>query len=67
VTIEDTGQFIAALESGRVDAITQDSSDLVGKRTQLKKPDDYVVRPNGCRRSRSRPPLPAATTGGWKS
>lgn len=37
VTIEDTNEFIAALESGRVDAITQDSSDLVGKRTQLKK------------------------------
>lgn len=43
--IEDTGQFINALETGRVDAITQDSSDLVGKRTQIKKPDDYVILP----------------------
>lgn len=45
VTIEDTSEFIAALESGRVDAITQDSSDLVGKLQQLKNPDDYVLLP----------------------
>lgn len=60
VTIEDTGQFIAALESGRVDAITQDSSDLVGKRTQLKKPDDYVLLPERL----SKEPLAPAIAGG---
>lgn len=60
VTIEDTGQFIAALESGRVDAITQDSSDLVGKRTQLKNPDDYVLLPERL----SKEPLAPAVAGG---
>jgi general L-amino acid transport system substrate-binding protein len=60
VTIEDTGQFIAALESGRVDAITQDSSDLVGKRTQLKKPDDYIILPERL----SKEPLAPAIAGG---
>jgi general L-amino acid transport system substrate-binding protein len=60
VTIEDTGEFIAALESGRVDAITQDSSDLVGKLTQLKKPDDYVVLPERL----SKEPLAPAIAGG---
>ncbi|MCO6051884.1 amino acid ABC transporter substrate-binding protein [Mesorhizobium sp. RP14(2022)] len=60
VTIEDTGEFINALESGRVDAITQDSSDLVGKRTQLKKPDDYVVLPERL----SKEPLAPAIAGG---
>ena len=60
VTIEDTGQFIDALESGRVDAITQDSSDLVGKRTQLKKPDDYVLLPERL----SKEPLAPAIAGG---
>ncbi|MDH4990918.1 amino acid ABC transporter substrate-binding protein [Aquamicrobium lusatiense] len=60
VTIEDTGEFIAALESGRVDAITQDSSDLVGKLTQLKKPDDYIVLPERL----SREPLAPAIAGG---
>lgn len=60
VTIEDTGQFIEALESGRVDAITQDSSDLVGKRTQLKKPDDYVLLPERL----SKEPLAPAIAGG---
>ncbi|MCK9553807.1 amino acid ABC transporter substrate-binding protein [Aquamicrobium sp.] len=60
VTIEDTGEFIAALESGRVDAITQDSSDLVGKLTQLKKPDDYIVLPERL----SKEPLAPAIAGG---
>lgn len=60
VTIEDTGQFIEALESGRVDAITQDSSDLVGKRSQLKKPDDYVLLPERL----SKEPLAPAIAGG---
>ncbi|WP_199202344.1 amino acid ABC transporter substrate-binding protein [Mesorhizobium sp. 113-3-3] len=60
VTIEDTGQFINALETGRVDAITQDSSDLVGKRTQLKKPDDYIILPERL----SKEPLAPAIAGG---
>lgn len=60
VTIEDTSEFIAALESGRVDAITQDSSDLVGKRTQLKSPDDYVLLPERL----SKEPLAPAIAGG---
>lgn len=45
VTIEDTNEFLAALESGRVDAITQDSSDLGIKQTQLANPDDYILLP----------------------
>lgn len=45
VTIEETGEFVKALESGRVDALTQDATDLAGKRTQLKNPDDYVLLP----------------------
>jgi general L-amino acid transport system substrate-binding protein len=60
VTIEDTGEFVAALESGRVDAITQDSSDLVGKLTQLKKPDDYILLPERL----SKEPLAPAIAGG---
>nr|WP_287068659.1 transporter substrate-binding domain-containing protein [Mesorhizobium sp.] len=64
VTTEDTGQFINALETGRVDAITQDSSDLVGKRIQLKKPDDYIILPE---RLSKEPLAPAATIAGWRS
>ncbi|SCX22472.1 MULTISPECIES: amino acid ABC transporter substrate-binding protein [Agrobacterium] len=45
VTIEETGEFLKALESGRVDALTQDSTDLAAKRTQLSKPDDYILLP----------------------
>ena len=60
VTIEDTSEFVAALESGRVDAITQDSSDLVGKLTQLKKPNDYVLLPERL----SKEPLAPAVAGG---
>lgn len=45
VTIEDTNEFLQALESGRVDALTQDSSDLGIKRTQLKNPDDFILLP----------------------
>lgn len=60
VTIEDTGEFINALETSRVDAITQDSSDLVGKRTQLKKPDDYIILPERL----SKEPLAPAIAGG---
>ncbi len=60
VTIEDTKEFLSALESGRVDAITQDSSDLVGKRSQLKAPDDYIVLPERL----SKEPLAPAIAGG---
>lgn len=60
VTIEDTSEFIAALESGRVDAITQDSSDLVGKLTQLKTPQDYILLPERL----SKEPLAPAIAGG---
>ncbi|MBN9016723.1 MAG: amino acid ABC transporter substrate-binding protein [Rhizobiales bacterium] len=45
VTIEDSNEFLKALESGRVDALTQDSSDLALRRTLLAKPDDYVLLP----------------------
>ncbi|HEY0213371.1 MAG TPA: amino acid ABC transporter substrate-binding protein [Paenirhodobacter sp.] len=60
VTIEDTSEFLAALESGRVDAITQDSSDLVGKLQQLKKPDDFVILPE---RLSKEPLAPAIVAG----
>lgn len=60
VTIEDTSEFLAALESGRVDAITQDSSDLVGKLQQLKKPEDYVLLPE---RLSKEPLAPAIVAG----
>ncbi len=60
VTIEDTSEFLAALESGRVDAITQDSSDLVGKLQQLKDPSAYVVLPE---RLSKEPLAPAITAG----
>lgn len=60
VTIEDTSEFIAALESGRVDALTQDASDLVGKLKQLKNPDDYVLLPERL----SKEPLAPAIAGG---
>jgi general L-amino acid transport system substrate-binding protein len=45
VVIEDSREFRNALDSGRVDALTQDSSDLAIQRTQLSKPDDYVLLP----------------------
>ncbi|WP_375452712.1 amino acid ABC transporter substrate-binding protein [uncultured Devosia sp.] len=45
VTIEDTNEFLAALESGRVDAITQDASDLGIKQTQLANPEEYILLP----------------------
>ncbi|MGY3585689.1 general L-amino acid transport system substrate-binding protein [Bradyrhizobium sp. USDA 4341] len=60
VTIEDTSEFVAALQSGRVDAITQDSSDLVGKLTQLKNPNDYILLPERL----SKEPLAPAIAGG---
>lgn len=45
VVIEDSKEFRAALESGRVDALTQDSTDLALGRVQLAKPDDYILLP----------------------
>jgi general L-amino acid transport system substrate-binding protein len=60
VTIEETREFVAALESGRVDAITQDASDLVGKLSQVKKPGDYVLLPERL----SKEPLAPAIAGG---
>ncbi len=60
VVIEDTKEFIQALESGRVDALTQDASDLAIKRTQLSKPDEYVLLPERL----SKEPLAPAIRGG---
>lgn len=60
VTIEDTSEFIAALDSGRVDGLTQDASDLAAKQTQLKKPGDYVILPERL----SKEPLAPAVAGG---
>lgn len=60
LTIEDTRQFIGALEEGRVDAITQDSSDLVGKLRQIKNPENYIVLPERL----SKEPLAPAIAGG---
>lgn len=60
LTIEDTKQFISALEEGRVDAITQDSSDLVGKLKQIKNPENYIVLPERL----SKEPLAPAIAGG---
>lgn len=60
VVIEETKEFRAALESGRVDALTQDASDLAISRTQLAKPDDYVLLPERL----SKEPLVPAVRGG---
>ncbi len=45
VVIEDTNTFSQALLSGRVDALTQDSSDLGLRRAAFPNPDDYVLLP----------------------
>ncbi len=60
VTIEDTSEFLSALETNRVDAITQDSSDLVGKLQQLKDPSAYVLLPE---RLSKEPLAPAIVSG----
>ncbi len=60
VVIEDSKEFQAALESGRVDALTQDSSDLAIRRSQLAKPDDYVLLPE---RLSKEPLVPAVRAG----
>ncbi|MBZ9603196.1 amino acid ABC transporter substrate-binding protein [Phyllobacterium chamaecytisi] len=60
VTIEDSNEFLKALESGRVDALTQDASDLALRRTLLAKPDDYVLLPE---RLSKEPLAPAIAAG----
>jgi general L-amino acid transport system substrate-binding protein len=45
VVIEDSNTFSQALLSGRVDALTQDSSDLGLRRATFPNPDDYVLLP----------------------
>ncbi|TBW39499.1 amino acid ABC transporter substrate-binding protein [Siculibacillus lacustris] len=60
VVIEETKEFHKALESGRVDALTQDASDLAIARTQLAKPDDFVLLPE---RLSKEPLVPAVRAG----
>jgi general L-amino acid transport system substrate-binding protein len=60
VVIEATSEFIKALDSGRVDALTQDATDLAIRRTQLAKPDDFVLLPDRL----SKEPLVPAIRGG---
>jgi general L-amino acid transport system substrate-binding protein len=60
VVIEDSREFRAALDSGRVDALTQDASDLALARVQLSKPDDYVLLPE---RLSKEPLAPAVRSG----
>ncbi|CAH2598811.1 General L-amino acid-binding periplasmic protein AapJ [Rhodovastum atsumiense] len=45
VVIEDSAEFRKAFAAGRCDVLTQDASDLAIQRTQLPKPDDYVLLP----------------------
>ncbi|CAO3428513.1 amino acid ABC transporter substrate-binding protein [Azospirillum endophyticum] len=45
VVIEETAENQKAFSSGRCDVLTQDASDLAITRTQLPKPDDYVLLP----------------------
>ncbi len=45
VVIEETAENQKAFSSGRCDVLTQDASDLAITRTQLSKPDDYVLLP----------------------
>lgn len=60
VVIEETKEFLNALESGRVDALTQDASDLGQSRLRLGKPDDYVLLPE---RLSKEPLAPAIRSG----
>lgn len=60
VVIEETKELRAAIESGRVDALTQDASDLAITRTQLKNPDEYVLLPE---RLSKEPLVPAVRAG----
>lgn len=60
VVIEDSDTFTQALISGRVDALTQDSSDLGLKRSAFPHPDDYVLLAERL----SKEPLAPAILGG---
>ena len=60
VVIEDSDAFVQALLSGRVDALTQDSSDLALHRAAFTNPDDYVLLPERL----SKEPLAPAILGG---
>jgi general L-amino acid transport system substrate-binding protein len=60
VVIEDTNTFTQALLSGRVDALTQDGSDLGLRRAALPNPDDFVLLPERL----SKEPLAPAVLGG---
>lgn len=60
VVIEDSKEFRTALESGRVDALTQDASDLAISRTQFAKSDDYILLPE---RLSKEPLAPAVRSG----
>lgn len=64
VVIEDSREFRNALNSGRVDALTQDSSDLAIQRTQLARPDDYVLLPERLSKDLWRRQFGGVTTGG---
>lgn len=60
VVIEDSDTFTQALLSGRVDALTQDSSDLGLRRAAFPNPDDFVLLPERL----SKEPLAPAVLGG---
>ncbi|MGJ4856485.1 transporter substrate-binding domain-containing protein [Labrys sp. La1] len=60
VVIEDTATFTQALTSGRVDALTQDGTDLGLRRAALPNPDEYVLLPERL----SKEPLAPAVLGG---
>jgi general L-amino acid transport system substrate-binding protein len=60
VVIEDSNTFTQALLSGRVDALTQDSSDLGLRRAALPNPDDYELLPERL----SKEPLAPTVLGG---
>jgi general L-amino acid transport system substrate-binding protein len=60
VTIEDTNELNQALETGRVDALTQDASDLALRRAQFAKPDDFILLPE---RLSKEPLAPAVASG----
>jgi len=60
VVIETSPELLKAFAAGRCDVFTQDASDLAIKRTELPKPDDYVLLPERI----SKEPLVAAIRGG---
>lgn len=60
VVIETSAELLKAFAAGRCDVFTRDASDLAIKRTELPKPDDYVLLPERI----SKEPLVAAVRGG---